>query len=320
MPSILYPPTINWGFLFQRPQQLMSQFAKNGWQVYYANKTQRYKEVEEVQPNLFIYHDFTVLLNKIKEVDVLYISSPKQYYLSDKIKSKLIIYDCIDKFPEWGEYEDLITEKADIIFTSSQYLYEEKKKVHKNVFLIRNACEYEHLQLNTCNEVPIELSRLKRPIVAMIGALGSWIDNEILLEVAKKYTTVLIGLEFGSKIPEGVINLGTKSYEKLPFYYNNIDLGIIPFDQSLTSRAANPIKMYEYLAAGKATVASDLPEMKVFPELIYNAKTADDFILKINKALNEDNEKLVEERKKIARQNTWALRFGKITSILGEFL
>lgn len=318
MPTILYPPTIDWEFLFQRPQQIMIQFAKNGWQVYYANKTQRYKEVEEVKPNLYLYHDFSILRRKIKEVDILYITSPHQYYLVDKIKAGLVIYDCLDQFQEWVKYEEDMIERADIIFASSEYLYQEKKKYHKKVFLIRNGCDYNHLQNN--DKVPIEMTRLKRPIIGMVGAVGSWVDKNILAEVAYGYTTVLIGLEFGSKLPEGVIQLGNKAYQDLPQYYNSIDLGIIPFDQSVTSIAANPIKMYEYLAAGKPIVASSLPEMKTFPDFIYTADSPEEFVVKIDTALRDNNKMLIEKRKKAACENTWKMRFEKIESILNLLL
>ena len=318
MPTILYPPTINWGFLFQRPQQLLSQFAENGWTVYYANKTQGYKEVEEVKENLYIYHDFSILLKEVDEVDILYITYPRHYYLVDKIKARLVIYDCLDKFGEWEQYEQKMVDRADIIFTSSHYLYSEKKELAEQVFLIRNACDFSHLQ--QIIETPIEITRLKRPIIGMVGAVGHWVDKDILTEIAARYTTVLIGMEFGNKVPSSVIQLGNKSYHDLPDYYNNIDLGIIPFDQSETSKAANPIKMYEYLAAGKPIVASDLPEMKNFPGLIYKADNSQHFLLKIAEALQEDNEELVKKRKKAAANNTWQIRYRRIKEILDTYL
>ena len=317
MKSVLYPPTIDWDFLFQRPQHLMTQFAKNNWKVHYINKTQRYKNVEELRPNLYLHHDFSIFLKRVKKVDILYISSPRQYCLCDKIEADLVIYDCVDKFNEWVEYEEEIMKKADIIFAASQYLYEEKKKYHDKVFLIRNACDYEYFQNKM--EVPLDISRLKRPLVALIGAMGKWVDKKILARVANEFPTVLIGQEFGNNLPEGVINLGSKSYTQLPYYYNNIDVGLIPFDKSDTSKAANPVKMYEYLAAGKPVVGSKLTELEIIDE-VCTVDGPGEFIEQINKALAKDCIELKEKRKKIARENTWEKRFEKIESILIEYL
>ncbi|MGM0409884.1 MAG: hypothetical protein ACQEQF_03895 [Bacillota bacterium] len=317
MKSILYPPTLDWNFLFQRPQQLMSQFALNNWKVHYINKTQRYKDVEEIKENLYLYHDFSIYLNRVKKVDVLYISSPRQHYICDKVKADIVIYDCVDKFIEWEKHEKKMLNRADIIFTTSQYLYDEKNKYHDHVFLIKNACDYDFFQGDY--KTPIDLSRLKRPIIALIGALGNWIDRDILNYVAKKYTTILIGKEFGNNLGEGMINLASKSYNELPFYYNNIDLGLIPFDKSETSLAANPIKMYEYLAAGKAVVGSKLPELEAMNEVLYLADKPQKFVDEIEKALKEDCLSLREKRKKIASENTWEDRFEKIESIIRDY-
>jgi len=32
---VIYPPTIDWDYMRQRPQQLMEQFSMNGYEVYY---------------------------------------------------------------------------------------------------------------------------------------------------------------------------------------------------------------------------------------------------------------------------------------------
>ncbi|MEW6172562.1 MAG: hypothetical protein AB1510_05765 [Bacillota bacterium] len=55
---IVYPPTIDWSFMKQRPQQLMQQFADHGHQVFYCNKTQFEDRIlEQVQPNLTVVHN-----------------------------------------------------------------------------------------------------------------------------------------------------------------------------------------------------------------------------------------------------------------------
>ena len=55
--------------------------------------------------------------------------------------------------------------------------------------------------------------------------------------------------------------VGTKPYETLPSYLANIDVCLIPFKINQITLASNPIKMYEYLAAGKPVVSTALPEV-----------------------------------------------------------
>ena len=55
---IIYPPTIDWDWMKQRPQQLMEQFSLHGYTVYYCNKTQSKTELyTALNPNLTIIHD-----------------------------------------------------------------------------------------------------------------------------------------------------------------------------------------------------------------------------------------------------------------------
>lgn len=318
MPTVLYPPTIDWNFLFQRPQQIMKQFAENGWKVYYINKTQCGKVKEEILSGLWVYHNFSILLDDLKEVDVLYISCPEHHKLVEKIKAKVVIYDYLDKFIQWDKYDSMMTEKADIVFATSQFLFEEKSKIHEEVYLIRNACDYDLFQKDI--KRPQDMKELKRPVVGMVGALGKWINRRLLTKIAAKYTTVLIGTEFGVRVPVEVKHLGYKSYRILPSYYKYLDVGLIPFDYSETSKAANPIKMYEYLAAGIPVVGSDLPELNLYPDQIYTAKSEKEFIKKVTLAYKSDCPSLMAERKKIAQNNTWQKRFSKIEEILERFL
>jgi glycosyltransferase involved in cell wall biosynthesis len=54
--------------------------------------------------------------------------------------------------------------------------------------------------------------------------------------------------------------LGARAYSELPRYYNNLDVGLIPFADFEVAKAANPVKMYECLAAGKPVVATTTSE------------------------------------------------------------
>ncbi|ACL70683.1 glycosyltransferase [Halothermothrix orenii] len=319
MLTVLYPPTIDWDFLMQRPQHLMKQFAKHGWKVLYANKTQGKPDVKEVTPNLYVYSNFNYLLeNLTDEVDILYISWARHHRLPGQIPHRITIYDCIDDFLEWEDQEKIMLKRADLVFTSSRVLYDKKRKEHDRVYLIRNGCDLDHIRSSTF--MPTVLKHLKRPIIGFVGALGKWVDTEALGQVAQHFTTITIGPEFGQKKPDGIIDLGVINYNNLPPYYNNIDIGIIPFLNTRTARAANPIKMYEYLAAGKPVVASNLPELKQFPGHVYTVDNNRSFIDMIKFALKNNSPSREKKRIELARKNSWKVRFSKIKSIVEDYL
>src|SRR3546814_17343673 len=64
---------------------------------------------------------------------------------------------------------------------------------------------------------------------------------------------------------------GEVPYDRLPFYLHAFDLALLPFRIIPLTRATNPVKAYEYLAAGKTVVSVDLPEIRQFGSLVYSA-------------------------------------------------
>ena len=61
MKTVLIPPIVDWSFLRQLPQQIASQFARNGYKVYFCNFAKTDNKIEEVEPNLFVYHNHDIL-------------------------------------------------------------------------------------------------------------------------------------------------------------------------------------------------------------------------------------------------------------------
>ena len=313
---ILYPPTIDWSWMFQRPQQILSQFAKHGWKVIYVNKTQK-KGMPPVTvlPNVEVHHDWDLVKRTFIEVDVLWVTWA--YHHDVPIKAKVTVYDCLDDFPDWDKYEHSMIKRSNIVFTTSQALFDKHSKCGKKVVMVRNACDPVYIG-SRIYPLPIEFASVKRPIVGFIGALGSWVDAELLDKISRKFSLVIIGPKFGKEPPAHAKYLGVRNYTQLPNYYANIDIGIIPFTINRTSIAADPIKMYEYMAAGKPVVTTNIPECKAYPSVVLTSSNHDEFIANIEKALRIPNVSSVARQ--IALENTWESRFYTIQREIEELL
>ena len=62
---IIYPPTINWNWMKQRPQQIMEQFALHGYQVYYCNMAQKKDCLStQLMDNLTLIHNNSCFYKK----------------------------------------------------------------------------------------------------------------------------------------------------------------------------------------------------------------------------------------------------------------
>jgi len=321
--TILYFPVLDFSFLRQRPQQILSQFARNGWTVYFCNNTQTDKLIEEVESNIFVIHNFESFMKDVKhgkyKIDVAYATWAKSAEHFDKVNAKIKIYDSIDEFPDWEQYEKFAVDSADIMLTSSQRLYDIRSKMHGNVHLVRNAAPSEYI--NKPSQKPKEYEDIDGPIVAFVGALGSWTSTYLIKKVAEKYPTVFVGLEFGKQCPSNVINLGCKNHDELYDYYAHADVCLIPFNTKTNiTQSASPVKMYEHLAAGAITVATKWHETDLYPSVVLTADNDEEFLAKVDEAIAKSRlEGFKDEARRIASDNTWEVRYEQIEKAIEEY-
>jgi glycosyltransferase involved in cell wall biosynthesis len=79
---------------------------------------------------------------------------------------------------------------------------------------------------------------------------------------------------------------GAKDISELPNYLQHCDCAIIPFEYSILTKSIYPLKINEYLIAGKPVVATAFSEdIKSFKEVIYIAEEEEEFLEKIDQAI-----------------------------------
>ncbi|MMZ63160.1 hypothetical protein D1872_253980 [compost metagenome] len=184
--------------------------------------------------------------------------------------------------------------------------------------LVRNACPSDYIGKKAIK--PKEFESLTSPIIIFSGAVGSWVNTRLLRKVAEKYTTVLVGKEFGKECPSNVINLGTKTHDELYNYYAYSDVCLLPFDtKQEVTQAACAIKMFEHMAAGKITVATKWSETELYPGSVLAAESEEEFLTYVNRAVEISNNSFYTNRSlQYARENTWEKRFEIIHNVLNE--
>lgn len=280
---IVYPPTIDWNWMKQRPQQLMEQFSLHGHKVYYCNKTQSEQTyMTEHNDNLTIVHNnmkfiqetIPELKRKGKRI-ILWVSWSKLHCFLDQYIADFVVYDYVDDIPDWAPYLDPIVNRADLVVTSSSALQKQITDTYTNkpCYKVPNGCDLRHFQKYTYSipKKPQELLGLSGPIVGFVGAWAHWVDHEVVRGLASAFpdvSFVIIGVEFAAKVDLTIPNIkyiGYKPYSELPQYLYHFDACLIPFKINNITKAANPVKMYEYLASGKPVIATDLPEVRNIP-------------------------------------------------------
>jgi teichuronic acid biosynthesis glycosyltransferase TuaH len=170
---------------------------------------------------------------------------------------------------------------------------------------------------------PREFTRLKHPIVAYAGTIDSRLDVRLLASLAHEESVGSVGLigpiqdsavaEQLSGLPK-VELLGPMSQRDLIGALMFSDVCVIPHVDSALTRAMSPLKMYEYLAAGKPVVATDLPPIRHADGRVTTA-AADKFSSAVRAALAMPRQPEAA-RLDFVRSNSWSARHHRMLQVM----
>ncbi len=329
MPSIIYPPTIDWHFLYQRPQQLMTALARLGYRAFFCNSVvgrNNRPGLTRLAANLFLVSGGDP--GPAAGLDpIVWISYPPHVHLLSRYRPGLVVFDAVDEpaeeFAHWAADVSMLRRRADVVFASSRTLYEEHFPHHPEVHLCPNAADYGHFaKAAEEGPVPNDLAAIRKPVIGYHGALAAWMDWDLVDAVARSnpdLSFVFIGPQFSGneRMPSGanLHYLGHRDYRLLPGYLRGFDVCAIPFRISPLTIACNPIKLWEYLAAGKPVVGTPLPELKQY-DLVRTAADPEEFGRRLREALADRDPAVVAARQSLARRNSWDARALQVHQVL----
>lgn len=244
-----------------------------------------------------------------------------------------LVYYCVDAFGEFSGYnrslierkERKLIERSDVVITTSLPLYEAKRPLHGNVHLIEHGVDHQHLSKALAVDLPIprELARLPRPILGFVGVIGDWVDVKLVTELARlrpEASVVMIGprsAAFGSVPSLANLHwLGPRDHGALPAYLRAFDVGLIPFRRMPLTHNANPIKLYEYLAAGVPTVSTSLPAVRPVPDSVWLADDAVATAAACDQAVQHNDPAERDARSHLMLAHSWSQRLDKLADIV----
>ncbi|MFN3420213.1 MAG: hypothetical protein ACK40X_00625 [Armatimonadota bacterium] len=239
------------------------------------------------------------------------------------LKVSLLCYHQLDDFssllPEDEPLEKLIEREADLLFVVSPILQERYAKQGRQAILLPNGVDVQHFSqaLSPNVSIPEELAKLPSPRIGFVGAVApAWVDTELLLQIARcrpNWSIIVIGPLWDWRPPQNPPPnchfLGARPYQIIPFYLKGLDVCLILFKDNAITRAASPLKLYEYLAAGRAVVTSPIPDQANFSSVTWLAQTAEEFLHAIEEALKVANDPKEQQRRLSAvSQHSWQQR------------
>ncbi len=315
--------------MVQRPHQLLKQFGKNGYNAILYNMNEKSHRMIEAGENYTVYNGVFPAFSK-KNKRILWISYPPLYKQIGRYQEDLLVFDCIDypgdQFAHWKRGVTELRKKSDVIFVTSNSLYDFNKEFKNKTFLCKNGVDFDlFAQANDGSlTAPKDMMYIKKPIVGYIGAVAAWIDWRLIhyLAASNRFSIVFIGPLLGLKqIPidsKNVHFLGRKDYNVLADYLSCFDVCMIPFRKSKMTEACNPIKMYEYLSMGKPVVTTDIEECRI--NLVKYSKLYGEFYKNILDSLGPQSKEEIDLRINFAKENSWENRVKDIRTIIEPFL
>ena len=264
------------------------------------------------------------VMRRLKAMDVkrpiLWVSLPTAVVVAGALGERALVYYCGDDFGALQgvdcapvlQLERELVQKADLVLAASDVLAQRFPR-HKTRLLPHGVdVELFARPASSPDDLPSN-----RPVAGYYGVLGNWFDVEALAAAARElpeWAFLLIGpVETDVSALSSLANvylLGPRRYETLPGYVQNWTVSLIPFRDTAWTRAMNPLKLREYLAAGRPIVATSLPALAPYLDLVHVYYDAPSLVAAIRSAaLNPDD--TARRRARVASE-TWESRANEV--------
>lgn len=291
---------LRWGFVFQRPNHLLTRFSKHQ-RVFFIEEPIFYDgedklQIENYNENLFVVtphmrggiSEEEVHNKQRKFINNLFTNMNIDKYFSwyytpmalpftDHLTPELVIYDCMDELsafkfapPQLKVLETELFKRADVVFTGGNSIYEFKKGQHHNIYSFPSSIDKNHFGLaRKIKTDPADQQNIPHPRFGFFGVIDERFDIELIDAVAKarpEWHFVLLGpvVKIDPAILPKYENIhypGGKKYEELPSYIAGWDVALVPFAMNESTRFISPTKTPEYLAAGKPVISTPIRDV-----------------------------------------------------------
>jgi len=213
-----------------------------------------------------------------------------------QLRPAAAFYDAMDNFPEFHRglsrrsmrrHEDAIAVEVDLVVASSTFLAEKFARRGLRVAKVLNAC--------TMPSLPVRQPAAgQQPVLGYVGCLGHWFDWPLLVRLAKQLPEIAIELvgpcaaRPPARLPPNIRLLPPCPQDAVDAHLARFSAGLIPFRRTPLSAGVDPIKFYEYRAAGLPVLSTTFGEMALRGpgDGVYFLDRADDLPALVSQAIS----------------------------------
>lgn len=250
------------------------------------------------------------------------------------LRPSFVVYNPVDRYSRFEfadrkaveRMERCLAARADLIIATADAIRDDMGEYSDKCHVVSHGVAFEHFNRAVAAlETPHDLAGVRRPIIGFFGLISDWVNLGLIRKVAEKYpeaTVLLIGRATRDlsvvTAAKNVTVLGFRAFDDLPAYLRALDVCLIPFHLSELVDGVDPIKLREYLCAGKPVVATNFREARKFGDLIYVGRDEAEFVAHVGQALAESSERLADRRIEAARSDDWPRKVQVIEEIVAS--
>jgi glycosyltransferase involved in cell wall biosynthesis len=257
--------------------------------------------------------------------------APDVHFLRGTLNEECFLYYCVDDYTRFAGFdaeaitrlETRLLTTADLVIGTSRPLCDSKRAIRADIEYVPHGVDFDHFAAawRTPPDTPGDLQPIARPIFGFFGLIHHWFDVELLARVARlrpQYSFVLIGdckIDAGSLSAPNIHRLGRREYARLPAYAAAFQAGMVPFVRNDMTRCINPIKLMEYLAAGRPVVSTSLPAAAEIPRGVFLADEPEAFAEACDRCLiltEADHVRISDQ----VRPHTWEARARTVSQLV----
>ena len=247
---------------------------------------------------------------------------PEQLWLAGLADETHLVYECYDEYrfdmagrqrPEICDLETKLLRAADLVFITSEELRPPRSALNDSVNLLPAGVDFE-LFSSPEADVPADLAALPSPRIGHVGNLMACLDLDLLRGLVAsrpQWSFVHIGPVAQTVDIAGLRKLsnfhllGQKPQQELPAYLKGLDAGLMLFEPSPFTRGVDPLKLYEYLAAGIPVVSTRFAPLGPTEEVIWVAEGPAEFTECLELALARPDPERQRVGIELARSRNW---------------
>lgn len=200
------------------------------------------------------------------------------------------VYYCVDDFGEWPgldrrtmtTMERRVVEQADVCISVSDNLRSRLTTMGRPSHLLTHGVDLDFWQQPGLPIAGIET--WERPLVVFWGVIDPRMDVPFVARLSQSMSQGTIVLAGPQQTPDPTLArlprvrlTGSMAFGQLPKLAQESAVLIMPYIDAPVTRAMQPLKLKEYLATGKPTVARDLPANREWAQALDLVRDPDEF-------------------------------------------